>query len=186
MPNKIILGLCGEIASGKGTIVKYLEEKYKATSHRFSTPLRDILKRLYLEISRENMQLSSRVLRENFGQNLLAKVITEDVKNDQNKIIIVDGVRRPADIEYLTKLPEFKLIYITADIKIRHERIIKRGENEDDKTKTFEQFIKDNQAEAELLISEIGKTADIKIDNNGTYEALYKQIDEIIAKNLNS
>lgn len=180
--SKIILGLCGEIASGKGTVVKYLEEKYGATSHRFSTPLRDVLKRLYLKINRKNMQDISRVLRESFGQSLLAKVITEDVKNDQNKIIIVDGVRRPADIEYLTKLPEFKLAYITANIKTRYERIIKRGENVDDLNKTFEQFIKDHQAETELLIPEIGKTAKIKIDNNGDYEALYKQIDEIITK----
>jgi dephospho-CoA kinase len=185
MPNKIILGLCGEIASGKGTAVKYLEKKYGATSHRFSTSLRDILKRLYLEINRKNMQKVSLVLREGFGQNLLAKVITEDVKNDKNKIIIVDGVRRPADIEYLTKLPEFKLIYITADIKIRHERIVQRGENEDDKNKTFKQFEKDHEAETELLIPEIGKTAEIKIDNNGNYEELCAQIDKIIGKELN-
>jgi len=177
---KIILGLCGEIASGKGTAVKYLEEKYGATSHRFSTSLRDILKRLYLEINRENMQKVSLVLREGFGQDLLAKVITEDVKNDSGKIIIVDGVRRPADIEYLTKLPEFKLIYITAHIKTRYERIIKRGENADDLNKTFEQFQKDHEAETELLITKIGETAKIKIDNNGDYEALYKQINEII------
>lgn len=185
MSQKIILGLCGEIASGKGTVVKYLEDKYGATSRRFSTPLRDVLKRLYLEIMRENMQNVSSALRETFGQNLLAKVITEDVKNARNKIIIVDGVRRPADIEYLTKLPGFKLVYITADTKIRYERIIKRGENEDDLNKTFEQFVKDNQAEAELLIHEIGKTADIKIDNNGSFEELYAQIDKIIEKELN-
>lgn len=185
MPNKIILGLCGEIASGKGTIVKYLENKYGATSHRFSTPLRDVLKRLYLEINRENMQGISKVLRDFFGQNLLAKVITEDTKNDQNKIVVVDGIRRPADIEYLTKLPEFKLIYIKADIKIRYERIIKRGENEDDKNKTFEQFQKDHEAETELLIPQIGQTADIEIDNNSGYEELYAQIDRIIEKELN-
>ncbi len=184
MPNKIILGLCGEIASGKGTAVKYLEEKYGAASHRFSAPLRDVLKRLYLEISRENMQSVSASLRKTFGQNILAKVTTEDVKNNQNRIIVVDGVRRPADIEYLAKLPEFKLVYIFADIKKRHTRIIKRGENADDLNKTFKQFTKDNEAEAELLISEIGQTAEIKIDNNGTYEALYKQIDKIIVENL--
>jgi dephospho-CoA kinase len=185
MPNKIILGLCGKIASGKGTVVKYLEKKYSAASYRFSTPLRDVLKRLYLETSRENMQSASQTLRETFGQNLLAKVITEDVKNDQNRIIIVDGVRRPADIEYLAKLPEFKLVYITANIKIRYERIIRRNENEDDKTKTFEQFVKDNQAEAELLIHEIGQTTDFKIDNNGGFEELYAQVDKIIEKELN-
>lgn len=180
MNNKIILGLTGEIASGKGTVSKYLEGKYQATSHRFSAPLRDVLKRLYMEINRANMQDVSRILREQFGQTLLAKVISEDVKNDPNKVIVIDGIRRFADIKYLKQLPEFKLIYITADIKTRHERLIKRGENADDLNKTFEQFIKDNQAEAELEIPEIGATADIKVDDNGTLESLYEQIDKII------
>lgn len=178
--NKIILGLTGEIASGKGTVAKYLGEKYSATSHRFSTPLRDLLNRLYLEINRKNMQDISTVLRAHFGQNLLAKVITEDVKNDKNKVVVVDGIRRPADIEYLRELPEFKLLYITADPKIRYERLVKRGENEDDKNKTFEQFQKDHEAETELEISKIGQTADYKIDNSGNLEELFAQIDKIV------
>lgn len=177
--DKIIIGLCGEMASGKGTVVKYLEEKYGAVSHRFSTSLRDVLSRLSIEVSRKNMQDLSRVLRETFGQNLLAKVIAEDAKNSNNKIIVIDGIRRPADIEYLGKLPEFKLIYVTADIKTRYERIIKRGENEDDLSKTFENFKKDHEAETELEIPRIGSNANIKIDNNGSLERLYEQVDKI-------
>lgn len=176
---KIILGFVGEIASGKGATAKYLEDKYKATSHRFSTPLRDILNRLYIEINRKNMQDVSRILREHFGQNTLARVISEDVKNDQNDVVIVDGIRRLEDIEYLKTLPEFKLVYITADIKIRYNRLLERGENEDDKDKTFEQFKKDHEAETELEIPKIGQTADYKIDNSGTLEELYQEIEKI-------
>lgn len=179
---KIIIGLVGEIASGKGLAVKYLAEKYGAASCRFSTPLRDVLSRLCLEINRKNMQDISRILREHFGQNLLAKVTANDAQNATSAVVVVDGIRRPADIEYLAKLPEFKLVYITADIKIRYERLIKREENTDDKNKTFEQFIKDHEAETEILIPEIGKNANDKIDNNGTEEELYKQIDKIISK----
>jgi dephospho-CoA kinase len=181
MPKKLILGFVGEIASGKGTAVKYVEEKYKASSYRFSTPLRDILNRLHLEINRKNLQDISLILREHFGQNLFAKIISEDAKNDNNKIVIVDGIRRPADIEHLKKLPEFKLVYITADEKTRYERLLARGENIDDKNKTFEEFKKDHEAETEILIPEIGKTSDYKIDNNGTTEKLYERLDEIIA-----
>jgi dephospho-CoA kinase len=184
MTNKIILGLVGEMASGKGTAVKYLEEKYKATSHRFSTSLRDVLNRLSIEINRKNMQDLSRILREQFGENLLAKVISEDANKDNNNIIVIDGIRRPADIEYLAKLPEFKLAYITANIEKRHERIVLRGENEDDKNKTLAEFKKDHEAETELEIPKIGQTAKIKINNNGTYEELYAQIDKVIEEVL--
>lgn len=177
---KIIIGLVGELAAGKGMTVKYLEKKYGAASRRFSTSLRDVLDRLHLEINRKNMQDLSRILREHFGQNLLAKIIAEDAKSDNAAIVVIDGIRRPADIEYLIKLPEFRLAYITADIKTRYERLIKRGENADDNNKTFEQFARDHEAETEVLIPEIGKTAAYKIDNNGTLEELYKQVDGII------
>lgn len=180
MENKIIIGLVGEMASGKGTVAKYLEDEYQATSHKFSTSLRDILSRLYVDISRENMQALSPALRALFGQDILARVISKDVQNDNNKVIIIDGIRRFADIEYLKELPEFKLVYITADIGKRYERIIKRGENTDELNKTFEQFRKDHEAETELEIPKVGATAHIKIDNNGSLEELYKQIDNII------
>lgn len=177
---KIIIGLIGEIAAGKGAAVEYLVKKYNASSYRFSTPLRDLLNRLYLEINRKNMQDISTILRGRFGQGLLANSIAEDVKNDNNKIIVVDGIRRPADIKYLKKLPEFKLVYITAEAKTRYRRLLERGENEDDKNKTFKQFLKDHEAETELEIPEIGGTADYKIDNSGPIEELHRQIDKII------
>ena len=160
------------------------EKKYNATSHRFSASLRDILNRLNLEVNRKNIQILSNKLREGFGQDLLAKVMSEDVKNDNNKIVIIDGIRRPADIKYLSKMPEFKLVYITADIKTRYKRLIKRGENTDDNIKTFKQFKEDHKAEADREIPNVGKTAKIKIKNNGTIKNLHTQIDKTIKEIL--
>ncbi len=180
--NKIILGLAAELAGGKGTVAKYIEEKYGGSSYRFSTMLRDILQRIYLPDSRENMQKLSTILRQNFGEDTLAKVIAEDVKSDNHNIIAIDGVRRPVDIKYLKEIPGFKLVYIATDIKNRYKRIVKRGENPDDATKTLEQFKKDQEGEADAQIRNMKDHADFVIDNNGTFEELYKQIDEIINK----
>ena len=177
---KLILGLVGEIASGKGSIVKYLEKRYSATSNRFSTTLRNVLDRMYVDVNRKNMQTLSLILRQSFGENLLAKIISKDAMNDDNPIVVVDGIRRPADIEFLSVLPEFKLAYVTTDMKTRYERIINRDENKDDAAKTFEEFEQDHKAETELEIPNIGKKAQIKIDNTGDFEGLYEQVDKII------
>ncbi|MDO9231074.1 MAG: AAA family ATPase [bacterium] len=179
---KKILGLAGEIVSGKGTTAKYICEKHGGSSHRFSSMLRDVLDRMYLEISRGNMQKISTVLRENFSDNILSIVITKDVEKDEHPVIAIDGVRRLADIEFLKKLPGFKLVYIETDMEKRYERIIKRGENSDDLKKTFEEFKKDHEREAELQIKDLKNHAEYVIDNNGSLEELYKQIDEIIKK----
>jgi len=145
--SKIILGFAGEIASGKGTATKYIVEKYNGSSYRFSTMLRDVLDRLYLGHSREAIQKLSTFLRQTFGENLMAKVMFEDVKKDVREVIAIDGVRRLADIEYLSQLPEFKLVYVEADMEKRFERITRRGENMDDGAKTFEEFKKDHTQE---------------------------------------
>lgn len=181
---KIILGLTGEIASGKGTAAKYIIEKYKAGSHRFSSMLRDVLDRLFLPQSRENMQLISLALRQNFGEDILARVMAEEVKNDANDVVAIDGVRRLADIKYLRELPEFKLIYIETEIKKCYERIVGRGENPDEKGKTFEEFQRDHEQDAELQIRDLKNSADFVVDNNGAVEELFGQIDKIVSHYL--
>lgn len=179
---KIILGLAGEIASGKGTAAKYVVERYAGGTHRFSTVLRDILERIYLEENRENMQKMSTVLRENFFGDILSMIIAKDVAKDERPVIAIDGVRRMADITYLRKLDGFKLVYIDAAMEKRYERIVQRGENADDNRKTFEEFKKDHQREAELQIRDLKGKADFVVDNNGGFEDLYRQIDGIIQK----
>ena len=89
---KLILGFVGHMASGKGTAVNYLKKRHGATTYRFSGMLMDILGRLYLENNRDNLQRLSQILRENFGEETLAKTMAEDVKHDTNDLIAIDGI----------------------------------------------------------------------------------------------
>lgn len=180
--SKIILGFIGPLASGKGTLAKYLGEKYGCATYRFSSMLRDVLQRLYVEPTRANLQKVSQILRENFGQDLMSKVIAEDVKNDTTDLVVVDGVRRPTDITYLETNPAFHLVYITADPRWRWERLVKRNENPGDDKKTFTEFSKDEQAEAETHIEALGKQAPYTINNNGRFDELYAQLENILTK----
>ena len=177
---KIILGIAGEIASGKGSLAKHIKEKYNGSVHRFSEVLRDVARRMHLEENRSNLQKISTIFRENFSSNILSEVVYHDVSQDEHEVIIIDGVRRIDDIEYLRKIPEFKLVYIEADMDIRYERIIKRRENSDDAEKTYEEFKADHQKEAEVQIQDLQNYASYKINNNGTFLELYHQIDSII------
>lgn len=180
MAEKIILGLVGEIACGKGTVVKYLTEKHGASTHRFSTILRDVMDRLYIEHSRETLQQTSSMLRNTYGENILAKVMDGDTKNDAHEIIVIDGIRRIADIEFLKKNPNFKMVFIDVSLEKRYERIIQRNENADDRNKTFEEFKLDAQREAELTIRELREHADVILDNNGTPEELESKIEDLL------
>lgn len=179
--SKVIIGLVGTLASGKETTKKYLAEKYGAKDCRFSSILRDVLTRLTIPNSRENLQKISTVLRANFGEDLLASAIAADASKLDADIVVIDGVRRFTDIEHLKDLPNFVLVKIDANPKLRYERMKLRNENVGDDKKTFEEFLKDHEAEADKQIPEVMKTAKYSIDNSGSFEELYYQIDGIIA-----
>ena len=179
--NKIILGFTGQIACGKGTIAQYIQDTHSASNYRFSTMLRDVLDRFNLEHTRKNLVGISEYLRNTHGEDIMAKTMASDVEKDQNNIIVVEGIRRMADIAYLSKLPNFTLVKIEATPEKRYERIIKRGENKDDNTKTFEEFQKDHKQPTEVTIPEVMSHATLSIDNNGTLEELHKQLDKLVS-----
>jgi len=180
--NKIVLGIIGEIAAGKTTATDYLIKKYDAKSVRFSNSLADGLDRFYIEKNRHNYQTLSRIMRENFGQDIISKTVARDIESFNTKIVITEGVRRPSDITFLTKTypDNFFTINIETTPENRFKRLANREEKPDDTTKTWEEFQKDGNAEAELAIKKIAKTANYTIDNNGTLEELYNQIEKIL------
>lgn len=180
--SKVIFGLVGELAAGKGTFAKYVQEKYSCNIYKFSTMLRDVLDRLYVEKTRENLQELSTFVRAQYGQDVLSKVIAKDVEKDAGEIVIVDGIRRPTDITYLKEIPGFHLVYITGESKLRYERLILRNENPGDDKKTYEQFLKDEQSEADKLIGELGKQATFTLVNNGTLAEFHQSIDAILTQ----
>ena len=180
--SKIIIGLTGPIASGKGTIKKYIEEKYGAKECRFSSILRDVLTRLNVEIKRENLQKISTVLRQAFGEDALAKAIAADVVKLDSDMVVVDGVRRMTDIVHLKNLSGFVLVKVDADPKIRYERMKVRNENKSDDKKTFDAFLKDHLSEADGQVPEVMKNATNSIENSGSLKDLYKQVDNLIKK----
>ena len=185
---KIVIGITGQIACGKGAIKKYLMEKYGADDFRFSTMLRDVLNRLQIETSRENLQTISFLIRSNFGEDTLAKAMAHDLKNSGADLVVVEGIRRLADIKYLREVPGFKLIRVVVNEKLRYERVVSRNENKGDDQKTYEQFLTDQNAEAEKEIPTVMAAADYEIVNEGTMADLERDTDNIIAdiKNKNN
>ncbi len=178
--SKIVIGIAGTMAAGKGTVAEYLKKKHNAVTFRFSSSLFSILEILGMPVERVNLARISKVLRDEYGEDVLAISLTSQVIKSESPFVIVDGIRRPADVAALSKIPGFKLIYIDAPIELRFSRMKLRGEKADDMSKTFEDFKTDNMLETELLIPGLKKDASYVIDNSGTLDDLYKELDKII------
>ena len=90
--------------------------------------LKDVVDRFYLEFNRDNLIKISEFVRGTFGEDIMAKTMARDVENSPARLVAIGNARRMADIKYLSLLPGFVLIEISADIKTRYERVKKRGE----------------------------------------------------------
>jgi len=179
---KVILGLVGEIASGKDTMAAYLKKKYNSETISFSTPIRKILDILRLPQTRENMVKIGSEMRKAFNKTVWGKVIAEECEINPSDLITLPNVRIEYDIVYLKKMSNFFLINIEAAPEIRYQRLIRRNQNPDDATKTWKQFLEDGKLPTEITIRKVAKMAQYELDNNGGFEELYRQVDELMGK----
>lgn len=176
---KIIIGLVGESGSGKDTVADYLEEKYGAILMRFADPLRETLSLYVQNFSREDLQWFSFALRNRFGNKVLSEALRKKIDPIGEGIVFINGMRVPEDYGFVKSFSNSFVVYVTLDQKSRWERIYNRKEKSDDKV-GFPKFQEMEQAEIEVSIPKIGKKADFRIENTGTKEELFAQVDELI------
>ena len=184
MNNKKIIGLVGEIGGGKGTVVEKLKEilsGQKVAVLKFSGILSDILDILHLEKSRHNLQQLAIHIDQIYGEGTFANAMKQRILNTDADIVIVDGVRWPADERVMHELDGI-IVYITADQKVRYERVIGRKEKAGEESTTFEEFIEQQTKKNETFIQDIGSRADFKIENNGSLNELEEQIEIFVNK----
>ncbi len=180
---RILIGLVGESGSGKDTVAEYLTRHYGAKVMRFIDPLKDALHIYFDQISKEDQQWLAIEFKKRFGANILCKGLKRRIDKEEG-LVVVNGIRYWEDYEMVKNFPESHVIYTTADRKLRWERSIKRGEKSDDNM-SFEKFQEIERGATEVLIPEIGATADFKIVNEKDLDYLYTSVDEIMKKVLN-
>ena len=173
------------MGAGKGTATKILKDiLYPGSpSFRFSDALREFyswLRESFLashtslslpeHASTKDLQDLSTKIRGLFGENSLERAIVLRAERclAPSPIMIIEGIRRPADIGILMHDPQyhFYLVYIEADPRIRWERHRARNEKRGDADLTFERFIELGQAETEMEIRSLRPQAHLVVDNS--------------------
>ncbi len=182
---KIYIGLVGEKGGGKDTAAKIVAEllpKKKIAQIRFSDVLTDTLNIWALPRTRENYQKLSPSFRKTYGPSALANAVRARAKKAETNIVFLNGVRWWEDAKMLRSLNKNGvrsfLVYVTAPASLRFERIRKNKRKEkvgEDKT-TLHKFMKEEKAYTEIFIPKIGRRADVKIENIGSYENLREKV----------
>ena len=176
---KKLIGLTGEMGSGKDTFCEYVKKNYQNVFvFRFSDALTEVLKIFFDAIKREDQQWLGLVLRERFGKDILVRALIKKSNSINEGIIILNGVRKEGEAKTI-KENGGKIVYITAEEKARWERVKVREEKADDNV-PFEKFQEMEKAEAEVQIPNVGSSADFKIENKGSKESFYEDVKKII------
>lgn len=174
-----VIGLVGEKGSGKQTFVNFLKEilpDKNIRQVRFSDILAQTLLIWDIPITRSNLQKLSLIMEEGFGQASLANAAKFSIEGDNGDVLVFDGIRRSPELDLVKNMPNSSLIYITADQKLRYERLKTRSEKVGEVGLTFEQFLREEKSKAEINIPALGKKTNKKIENNGSLEEFKNKI----------
>jgi len=140
-----IIGIVGQIASGKGILVNYLTGHLGFTSFSLSSIIHAELKKKGIKkFTRQTLQDMGDELRKKEGDDVLARRTIDQLNRssqlNQSRKIIIEGIRNPAEIELLKKNPSFVLIGVKAKRELRFKRLLSRGKPWD--PKNWNDFVK--------------------------------------------
>ncbi len=178
-----VLGITGRRGAGKDTTAEYLSKRYGFRVLTFTdNVLAPMLKSMKKKVTRENLINLAMDMRKTFGGNAaLVPTLCEIIRREG--LWAVSGVRFPEEVEYFRETygDAFRLISVNCSAKKRFERLKKRGTKGEGKM-TYKRFLEIEKRPTEKPIDRTMKMANFSLDNNGTKEELYRQIDKIYEK----
>jgi len=181
-----VIGLTGTLGAGKKTVKDIIQKRVNCYTVTLSDIIKAEAERKKGTLDRVTLQNMGNDLRRQYGPHVLA-MLAVDYLPRQKEFIVIDGIRNPAEAEYLKKRygDNFKLVAVTAQEQVRFERLLKRGEKKD--PKTWEEFLemdKRDRGEGEPLYGQQTdkclQIADFTIVNEGSLEDLENQVDNIL------
>ncbi|MEM7821498.1 MAG: AAA family ATPase [Candidatus Aenigmatarchaeota archaeon] len=181
-----VIGVTGTIGSGKSIVREFLIKRFNCYCVLLSSVIKTEGRKK--KTSRRELQDLGNELRKKYGAHILAKLAVDYLQKNK-EMAVIDGIRNPAEAEFLKKTfgNNFFLIAVDAPKEIRFERLLKRGTERD--PKNYEEFIEMDEREMGKGEPEYGqqvekcmKMADFLLINDGRIEEVESKLDEILKK----
>lgn len=176
----LVIAFVGKKCSGKDEGASYLGSKHDFTYLDYTKDvITPILQKQGKEITRDNIIELVGSLRKEKGIDVLTAMISEKISGNT----AISGLRFKEEAFYMRKRfgSNFKLVKVEAGDKMRWQRCISRGTKGEGKN-TFKEFMEREGLPTEKVIPETMELADFSIDNSGTKEEFYMQIDSLLKR----
>jgi dephospho-CoA kinase len=179
---KIIVALIGKNGAGKGAVAQIFGKyfQFERGCHTATVVFSDLLKETLtlwgVEHTRENLQALPLIMENAFGvpggePHLMAEVICNRIEKMNTSFLVVDGGRWLTDEAMLRKLGAV-FVFVRCPAELRYQRLKARKEKAGEEFMSWEDFQRQDNAENERYILDIGGRADFEIDNSTGEEEL--------------
>jgi dephospho-CoA kinase len=187
----VIICLTGMPGAGKSTVARSLKEKGFPVI-TMGDVIREEAMRLNLDLNDSNLGKLMVRLREEFGQGAVAELVVKKIdstliskRNEDNAILVVDGIRSIAEVNVLNRVGQVRLLAIHASSHVRFVHLKERGRT--DAPLFQSDFMERERRELDVGISEVIALADEVISNNRlTISQLKANSFEIVMKWIDS
>ncbi len=182
----MILGITGTLGAGKGTVVDYLVSKRYEHYAVSDTFLATEAKKRGLEPTRKARHDIANEYRAE-GPTKLMEAVYEMARAsvEAGKNVIIEPQHSPAEVAFIQSLGG-RVIAVDADIRVRYERIWKRGSAKDnvsfEEFKSFEELETNPTETTSNDLAGAVRAADAHVLNDGTLDELHVRIEEALQK----
>lgn len=175
-----IIAIVGLPGSGKTEVINYLMEKHKWPKVYFGDVTFDEMKARGLEINEKNERAVREDLRARYGLlHYASKVVEKINKLEGVGTILVESLYSWEEYLLFKKQfgSDFKVIAVYTSPEVRYGRLAGRKvrplTRDEAESRDYAQIVNITQAGPIAM-------ANFTVNNNGSFESLYRQVDEVI------
>ncbi len=184
-----IIGIVGLPGAGKTTVASHIV-KQKFTHIILSDFIREEIVRLGIrDFSRISYQRVANQMREQVGGYVLAARAMQKIRKEHIVEAIIDGIRNVEEIVYLRRYKGFHLLGVSANARVRFERLSKRLKSDKQIHRSYAEFLREEKRENTLGSKKTGlrvreslKEADEVVKNNKGPKTLFNAVDLVLNK----
>lgn len=178
------VGLVGEAGAGKGEIAGYLHGLGFAY-YSLSDSIRRIATGVRLPHNREALISIGNALRENLGDDVLARGAQRWLERENISKGVIDSIRNPAEVRFLQRELSTLVVGVTMSPEKRFELMLVRKREGDPKNwEEFQALLRLEQGEGQstsgVQIKQCLDLADAIVQNDGTLEELHLKTNEML------